>query len=102
MVDLSSSGLGNSKPGSFHIGWISLTETLPYAKIHTNMNPRKHSFLRAISSNIHSLGQCTLKAREKVMSDQQVTETPCNLIPALHGCYYQTLTLCVQGETLNS
>jgi hypothetical protein len=66
------------------------------------MNPRKHSLLRAISSNIHFLGQCTFMVREQVMSDQQVAGTPCNLIPALLVCYYQTTTSCVQGETLNS
>jgi hypothetical protein len=36
------------------------------------------------------------------MSDQQVKGTPCNLIPDLRVCYYQTVTSCVQGETLNS
>jgi hypothetical protein len=66
------------------------------------MNPRKHSLLRAILSNIHFLGQCTLMAREQVMSDQHVTKTPWNLIPALLDCYYQTVTSCVQGKTLNS
>jgi hypothetical protein len=59
-----------------------LIEILPYAEIHGNMNPRKDSLLRAISSNIHFLGQCTLIAREQVMSHQQVIATPCNLIPA--------------------
>jgi hypothetical protein len=66
------------------------------------MNPRKHSLLRAISSNIRFLGQCTLMTREQVISDQQVIGTPCNLIPTLLGCYYQTVTSCVQSETLNS
>jgi hypothetical protein len=64
------------------------------------MNARKHSLRRAISSNIHLLGQCNLMAREKVMSDQQVTEAPCNLIPASSVCYYQTVTSCVHGENL--
>jgi hypothetical protein len=34
------------------------------------------------------------------MSDQHVTGTPCNLIPSLPVCYYQTVTSCVQDETL--
>jgi hypothetical protein len=46
---------------------------LPYAEIHRNMNTRKHSLSRAISSNIQFFGQCTLMAREQVMSDQEVT-----------------------------
>jgi hypothetical protein len=66
------------------------------------MNTRKHNLLRAISSNIHFLGQCTLISREQVMSDQQGTGTPCNLIPVLHVCDYQTVTSCVQVDTLNS
>jgi hypothetical protein len=65
------------------------------------MNTRKESLCRAISSNIHSLGQCTLMAREQVMSDQQVSGNPCNLIPALRVCYYQPVTSCVQDESLN-
>jgi hypothetical protein len=75
---------------------------LSYAKIHRPMNTRKHSLLRAISCNIHFLGQCPLMSRKHVMSDQQVTGNPCNIIPALCVSYYQTVTLCVQGETLNS
>jgi hypothetical protein len=86
----------------FHIGWNSLIEILPYAEIHRSMNPREHSLLRAISSNIHFLGQCTLMAKGQVMSDQQVTGTPCKLLTALHVCYYQIMTSCVQGETLSS
>jgi hypothetical protein len=66
------------------------------------MNSRKNSFLRTILTNIHYLHQCTLMAREQVMSDQQMTGTPCNLIPALRVCSYQTVTSCVQGDTLNS
>jgi hypothetical protein len=66
------------------------------------MNPREHSLLKAISSNIHFLGQCTLMAREQMMSDLHVPGTPCNLIPALRVCYFQTMTSCVQDETLNS
>jgi hypothetical protein len=66
------------------------------------MNPRKHSLRKAILSNIHFLGQCTLMSREQVMSNQQVTGTPYNLIPALRVCYYQTVMSCVQGETRNS
>jgi hypothetical protein len=58
--------------------------------------------LRAISTNIHFLGQCTLMDREQVMSNQQLTGIPCNLIPALCGCNYQTVTSCVQIETLSS
>jgi hypothetical protein len=50
------------------------------------MNPRKHSLFSTISYNIHFLGQYTLMAREQVISDQQLTGTPCNLIPALLGC----------------
>jgi hypothetical protein len=41
-------------------------------------------------------------ASERVMSDQQLTGTLCNIITALCVCYYQTVTFCVQGETLNS
>jgi hypothetical protein len=66
------------------------------------MNLMKHILLRTISSNIHSLGQCSLMAREQVMSDQQMTLTPSNLIPASQVCYYLTVTSCVQGDTLNS
>jgi hypothetical protein len=79
-----------------------MIEILPYAEIHRHMNTRKHSLLRAMSSNIHFLGHCTLMAREQVMSDQQVTGTPWNLLPALRVCYYQIVTSCVQSETLNS
>jgi hypothetical protein len=39
------------------------------------MNTRKHSLIRAILPKIHVLGQCTLMAKEQVMSDQQVTGT---------------------------
>jgi hypothetical protein len=85
--------------GLFHISWISLIEIWPYAKIHRYMNIRKQSLLRGISSNILFLGQCTLMATEEVMSDQQDNGIPCNLIPALRVCYYQTVTWCVQGET---
>jgi hypothetical protein len=64
--------------------------------------PQETQLTHAISSNIDFLRQCTLMAREKVMSDEQVTGTPCNLIPAFRVCYYQTVTSCAQGETLNS
>jgi hypothetical protein len=66
------------------------------------MNPGKHSLSRAISSNIHFLGERKLLDREQVLSDQQVTGTPCNLIAALPVCYYQTVMSCVQGDNLNS
>jgi hypothetical protein len=66
------------------------------------MNPRKHSLLRAILSNIYILGQYTLISTRQVMSDQLVNGTQCNLIPALRCCYYQTVAWCVQGDTLNS
>jgi hypothetical protein len=39
---------------------------------------------------------------EQLMWDQQVNGTPCNLIPALSGCYYHTMTSFVEAETLNS
>jgi hypothetical protein len=91
-----------SKSQDYFLLAVFLIVILPYAEIHRNMNIRKHRLLRAISSNIHFLSQCPLMAREQVMSDQQVTGTPCNLIPALCVCYYQAVTSCVQGETLNS
>jgi hypothetical protein len=41
-------------------------------------------------------------AREQVVSDEHVvTGTPLNVIPALRVCYDQTVTSCVQCETLN-
>jgi hypothetical protein len=49
----------------FHFGWISLIEILPYDKTHRNMKTRKHSSLRAISSNIHFLCQGTLMVENK-------------------------------------
>jgi hypothetical protein len=66
------------------------------------MNPRKHCSCWAIFFQHWFLDQCTLMSREQVMSDQQVSGTPCKLIPALHVCYYQIMISWVQGETLNS